>query len=130
MVGNLKDACSPTNLLYGDGECWEGYQIDCQGGYSIYDTQITYYTLVNGDFTLLNCLEVCQTDGAPYTAVELYMPFGSGGFQEVQCYCLNQPTDLRVYKEPGQQSFIASLTYCGLVSHRGHYPAANPLRGM
>jgi hypothetical protein len=46
--GDIADACSPTNPGYGNGQCWEQFEINCDNSFSGVETNVYYMDGSNG----------------------------------------------------------------------------------
>jgi hypothetical protein len=40
--GDIADACSPANPTYGDGFCWEQFEINCDKSFEGIETDVYY----------------------------------------------------------------------------------------
>jgi hypothetical protein len=122
FTGDLAEACSEEHPLYGDGQCYGQYQINCRGGYlktpvitnseetpPIFEDGTVYSPAAN----LSECLYFCLSFGTSFTSVNWIPPSAfNSQYLPTTCQCLSEPSDFRILALPGQRGLYVSLDFC------------------
>jgi hypothetical protein len=86
-IGDISEACSSTNPTLGDGQCYEGYVIQCKGGYA--DGTVLYQYDMSNDHGVGDCFNFCLNFGVDFTAASVAF---SGN---TICKCLSNPSQFK-----------------------------------
>jgi hypothetical protein len=125
FTGLLSQACVSPHRLYGDGQCYGEYQINCRGIDPKYSTVVAYDYLSTSysgpefpepdpgpyGYPMNGCLDFCRGTNKPFLAAMVGEDYGfvSGGisYYFFNCYCasIGPPRNLFDYG-------ISSLSYC------------------
>jgi hypothetical protein len=78
FTDDLANACQPGNPLYGDGQCYGQYQINCQFGYNSYFSAPEMFLAVGtvrtypyDTYNLETCLNFCRGYGGQFMSATL-----------------------------------------------------------